>query len=128
MISRLAQRWSWPRFTVVVAVLLAVYPVMVLVDFYSFVLATRMELGRWPVFNDPDPKLMAGHAQRIRITLGLVFVPVAVISAGMLSLTARWWFSCFPVWRILGLGVVCTAIFWCVARMDPGGYWNWFMD
>ena len=113
---------------VIVAVLLAVYPVFVLVDFYSFVLAARVELGRWPVFNDPDPKLMSGHEQRIRVTLGLVFVPVAGISAGVLSLAGRRWLSCFPVWRIISLTAVCTAIFYTVARLDPGGYWNWFMD
>src|SRR5262245_66358463 len=110
------------------AVVAAVFPVLVLIDFFSFVLSVRLELGRWPKFGDPDPKVIAAGLWRIRIGLELYWFLAASAVALGLACFGRWRQKDFPVWLIVILTIASAALLLAFCQYDPGGFLNWFWD
>lgn len=123
----------WPRPLVILTAAAALFPLLVLGEFYSFVLQARLELGRWPVFNDPYPKTWAtivsgfpiGH---FRIGIGVIAFPVVSLAAVALSVFGRWREKDFPMWRLIGTAALAAAVFVRMAKLDPGNFWSWFWD
>jgi hypothetical protein len=110
------------------AALAAVFPLVVIANFYLFVLLTRFDLGHWPVFNDPFPKALPGQVQSLSIGLTFVAFPFVSLLAVMLSLWGRWRYADFPLWKLLAVIVASAALLLTMARIDPGGFLNWFID
>jgi hypothetical protein len=110
------------------ALLAAMFPLVVLANFYLFVWLTRLELGHWPVFNDPFPKALPGQLQSLSIGLTFVVFPFVSLIAIALSLWGRWRYSDFPLWKVLAAIVTCAAVLLIMAGIDPGGFLNWFGD
>jgi hypothetical protein len=111
-----------------VAALLSLSPLVVLANFYLFVLLARIDLGHWPVFNDPDPRYLPANLVRYTIVLSFVLLPFSAAAALALSLFGRWRNAHFPLWRLLGLLCASAAMLVIVLWIDPGGFKNWFID
>jgi hypothetical protein len=105
-------------------------PALALVIFYSFVIRAYMVLGKWPVFNTPDPKNLNFDIHRIIVYLGLMLPFAAFIP--WLAVTIFCWnkqlFSkSFLATSILSY-VLLFTLFILIIRLDPSGYSNWFAD
>jgi hypothetical protein len=104
------------------------FPLMVLANFYLFVVLTRLDLGRWPIFNDPFPKALSGQLQSLSIGLTFVAFPIVSLIAVALALWGRWRHEDFPLWKLLATIITCAAVLLTMAQIDPGGFLNWFVD
>ena len=111
-----------------VALILAVFPVLSLLALLLGVFAARLHLGHWPSYNNPDPKQIASGLPHLVIQLCLMLVPVSVFSAIALALVGRSRSKQFPFWTILMATAVSVALLIAYGRIDPGGFVNWFMD
>jgi hypothetical protein len=110
------------------AALAAMFPLVVIANFYLFVWLTRIDLGRWPVFNDPFPKALPGQLQSLSIGLTFVAFPFVSLIAVALSLWGRWRYVDFPLWKLLAAIIACALLLLTMAKFDPGGFLNWFVD
>ena len=106
----------------------AVFPLLVLLDFFSFVLQVASEIHRWPRFGDPDPKIIGAGLWRIRIGLGLVTFPFVSLAALVLARLAKPFSRDFPSLTVTGVTLVSAGLLGAVIRFDPGGFWNLFFD
>ena len=106
----------------------AVFPLLVLTDFFSFVLQVASELNRWPRFGDPDPKTMMAALWRFRIALGLTSFPLVSLAALILAWLARRFSRDFASWIMTGVTLASAGLLAAVIRFDPGGFLNWFFD
>lgn len=116
------------RDLVLLSAFAGMFPLVAIANFYLFVCVTRLELGRWPVFNDPFPAAMPGQALSLSVAFPAVAFPFVSLIAVMLALWGHWRYADFPVWKLLASIVTCAALFLIMARIDPGGFLNWFMD
>lgn len=116
------------RVLIQITVVASAFPLLVLVNFYLFVSLTRIDLGHWPVFNDPYPRMLPAVFQRVAIALSLMTFPAVSLAAVLLSLLGRWCYGDFPMWRLLALGVFTAGLLVIVAQIDPGSFLNWFVD
>ena len=104
------------------------FPLAVLANFYLFVSLARIDLGHWPIFNDPHPKAMPASVQRTSIALGFMAFPFVALLAVAVSLWGRWRHADFPIWKLLAVIVTCVGLLVTMALVDPGGFLNWFID
>ncbi len=111
-----------------IVTLAAVFPLVVIANFYLFVWLTRLELGHWPVFNDPFPKALPGQLQSLSIALTFVAFPFVSLMAVALALWGRWRYTDFPLWKLLTIIVACAALLLTMRQIDPGGFLYWFID
>jgi hypothetical protein len=112
------------RFTAVAAA----FPLVALANFYLFVCLSRIDLGHWPVFNDPYPRVLPSAFQRISIFLSFMAVPAVSVAGVLSSVIGRRRYADFPMWRLLAFNVASAGLLVMLARMDPGSFWNWFVD
>jgi len=104
------------------------FPLVVLANFYFFVSLVRIDLGHWPVFNDPYLTAIPAGFQRTTIALSFIAFPfVALLGVG-LSLWGHWRHADFPIWKLLAVIVTCAGLLVMMALVDPGGFLNWFVD
>jgi hypothetical protein len=124
--SRLAflNRRTWIQ----IAAVGAVFPLFALAIFYGFVCVARIDLGHWPVFNDPYPKFLPSKILRIGIGLNFYTFPVVSAVAVFWSLIGRWRYSDFPMWKLLSMTFASAALASLVFKLDPGSFVNWFID
>jgi hypothetical protein len=114
-----ARRLTW---------LLAVYPLGWLGLFYSFVLRARVTLRFWPTPYRPDPQELGFTLHHLAINLGMVVLPVAVLSVLALVLLVPSSINGRRNWSALILAVVSLGLAITLARLDPGHYFEWFAD
>jgi hypothetical protein len=108
--------------------LLAVYPLGWLGLFYSFVLRARVTLGFWPTPYRPDPQELGFTLHHLAIDLGMVVLPVAVLSVLALVLLVPSLAKGRRNWSALVLAVVSLGLAIALAQLDPGHYFEWFAD
>jgi hypothetical protein len=106
----------------------AIFPLLVLANFYLFVSLTRLDLSHWPVFNDPYPRVLPANLQRMSIGVTFMAFPFVSLLAVLVSLWGRWRYVDFPVWKLLAAIIACAALLVTMAKIDPGGFLNWFID
>src|ERR1051325_1911663 len=85
-------------------------PLLFLISFCGFVCLARIDLGHWPVFNDPYPSVIPSGLQRIGISLGVVSFPVATLAGAVLALCGRRCNPDFPMWRMLFFNVTSAVL------------------
>ena len=117
-------RWDLVR----IVTLAALFPLVVIANFYLFVWIAKLDLGHWPVFNDPFPKALPDQLQSISIALTFVAFPFVSLLAVALALWGRWRYADFPFWKLLAVIVTCAALLLTMKHVDPGGFLNWFID
>ena len=116
------------RDLVLLSAFAGMFPLVVIANFYLFVCVTRLELGHWPVFNDPFPAAMPGQGLSLSVALPAVAFPFVSLLALVLALWGHWRYADFPLWKLLAVIVACAALLLMMARIDPGGFLNWFFD
>jgi hypothetical protein len=110
------------------ALSLAAFPVVLLVVFFAYVIRARLHLGHWPYYNHPDPKLLGWWIQHSLLQLGFVGFPAIAVASAVLAAVGRARSREFPIWTILATVVVASAALIALARVDPGGFMDWFWD
>jgi len=111
-----------------VALFFAAFPVLLLVEFFNYVVRARLYLGHWPFYNNPDPKQLGWWLQHSLLQLGFVGFPVVALAAAVLGIVGRARSREFPIWTIIATVVAASAILIAFARIDPGGFVAWFWD
>lgn len=108
--------------------LLAWYPLAWLVSVYLFVLRARFHLGFWPEPSRPDPKDLGFTVHHAVNWFGLATVPGAIIAAvGLAVIGSRiGWRT--KVWPTLSLAAVSFVAVIATGRLDPGRFFEWFVD
>jgi hypothetical protein len=110
------------------ALLLAASPALLLFEFFAYVVRARLYLGHWPYYNHPDPKQLGWWIQHSLLQAGFVGFPFAAIAAAFLAAVGRARSREFPIWTIIATAVVASAVLITFARIDPGGFMDWFWD
>lgn len=107
---------------------LAATPILWIAWFYLFVGRQRLLLGYWPKPYQPDPKLAGYVVHHLSIYFGFSAIPLALVGAGV-WVAARHrdhhdvhWKS-FVVFLSVSLFLLIMTIV-----IDPGNYFEWFMD
>jgi hypothetical protein len=107
---------------------LAAFPLLLLVAFFGYVIEVRLHLGHWPSYANPDPKQLGWWFQHSVLQLGFVGFPVAALLATGLAVVGRLRSREFPLWTVIATVVVASAALVAFARIDPGGFVDWFWD
>ncbi|NJR50496.1 MAG: hypothetical protein HC780_13940 [Leptolyngbyaceae cyanobacterium CSU_1_3] len=107
---------------------LAATPLLWVAWFYLYVIRQRIHLGFWPQPYRPDPKDADYAIHHLSIYLGWAVIPVIpFVVIGLIahrqSKDAR-----FKGRLALGLLALSYACYWTVVHVDPGQYWEWFLD
>jgi hypothetical protein len=108
--------------------LLAAYPLAWLSLLYLFVLRARLHLGHWPEPYHPDPKDLGFTVHHQAIWIGLMALPVVALATVALALVGRRKAGDRRIWPAVTFLVASIALVIFVARLDPGGFFNWFAD
>lgn len=116
------------QFALILLLLLAGYPLGVVVSLYSFVLRARLKLGFWPAPYRPDPKELGFDLHYLGVMLALITFPfVTLVCVGWI-LAARVRCRDFPMGPMLAYAGGCAALGFCLLRLDPGNFVEWFFD
>jgi hypothetical protein len=108
---------------------LAGFPLLTLASFYLLVCLARLDLGRWPVFNDPFPRTgLPAQVPFIGIGLSLLAAPYVGGVTLLAIMLGRYCHRDFPIWRTLLFAVVSGALLALMCEWDPGSFFNWFWD
>lgn len=110
------------------ALALAAFPLLLLVAFLGYVIEARLHLGHWPSYAQPDPKQLGWWIQHRILQLGFECFPVAALLAAGLAVIGRVRSREFPFFPIIATIVMANRAFLAFARIDPGGFVNWFWD
>ncbi|MBL9166713.1 MAG: hypothetical protein JNN07_03160 [Verrucomicrobiales bacterium] len=108
--------------------ILAAYPLAWLSLLYLFVLRARLYLGHWPQPYHPDPKDLGFTVHHQAVWFGLMALPVVALATVALALVGRRVAVDRRIWPALTFLVASIVLVIVVARLDPGGFFNWFAD
>jgi hypothetical protein len=108
--------------------LLAAFPLFVMVAFFAYVIRARLYLGHWPSYNHPDPKQLGWWIQHSLLQLGFVGFPFASLLAVVSAIVGRVRSREFPFWTIIITIIVASAVLIAFTLIDPGGFVDWFWD
>jgi hypothetical protein len=104
----------------------SIFPALVVLNLFSFVLRARLQLGRWPEPYRPDPKSLGFDFHHDQIFFGLVAVlPVAMVTFFGLVFTRKV-AERFSVRLMVYLVPLAGMIVWWMC--DPGHFLEWFLD
>ena len=120
------QRFRKPPF--MVAMFLAISPAFMIVALLEYATQARVYLGHWPSYNNPDPKNLGWMIQHASLQLGFTLFPLAILGAVGASIAGRAKSPDFPLWRVIGTAIVCSALLIAYCGLDPGGFLDWFWD
>ncbi len=112
----------------IATLLLASFPLLLLMVFFAYVLRARLFLGHWPSYNDPDPKQLGWWIQHSFLQLGFIAFPAVALLATMFAVAGRLHSRDFPFWTMLAIIALACGIVIAFARVDPGGFVAWFWD
>jgi hypothetical protein len=110
------------------ALTLAAFPLLLLVAFFGYVIEARLHLGHWPSYGQPDPKQLGWWIQHSILQLSFVGFPMVALIAAGLAVFGRVRSREFPFLTIIATIVVASAALIAFARIDPGGFVDWFWD
>jgi hypothetical protein len=82
---------------------LALFPMLLLMVFFAYVLRARLFLGHWPSYNNPDPKQLGWWIQHSFLQLGLITFPAVALLATMFAIACRFLSRDFPLWTLLAI-------------------------
>ena len=110
--------------------LLCLAPVGWAVLFSTFVVRARLALGRWPYAYHPDPKALGFEIHDAALLLGMSLLFAAPFGLLAQLLLGRRQPNLLPQhpWLWLAWFAATFAGFLIVARLDPGGFMNWYAD
>jgi phosphoglycerol transferase MdoB-like AlkP superfamily enzyme len=108
--------------------LLAATPLFWVAWFYLYVLRQRIHIGFWPLPSRPDPKDAGYIFHHLSIHLGVFLIPIITILAISFSVRQRATDKRFRWWRAIGLAAFSFVCYLGVMHLDPGDYWQWFLD
>lgn len=109
-------------------ILLAGYPLVWMASVYLFVLRARLHLGFWPEPSRPDPKDLGFTVHHAVNWFGLAMVPGAVLAAVVLAVVGSRLGWRTKVWPSLSLATVSLVAVVATGRLDPGRFFEWFVD
>ena len=96
--------------------------------FFAYVARARLHLGHWPYYTHPDPKQLGWWFPHSLLQLGFVGFPVVALASMVLAAVGRARSREFPIWTIIATVVMASAALIAFARIDPGGFMEWFWD
>jgi len=111
-----------------VALFFAAFPLLLLFAFSAYVVQARLYLGHWPYYNHPDPKQLGWWIQHNQLQIGFIAFPAVTLAAVVLAVVGRARSREFPIWTIIATAAVASAALLAFARIDPGGFVDWFWD
>lgn len=105
----------------------AAYPFVWLACFYLLVLRTRFAVGHWPHHAHPDPKHTGLDIHYSLLVWGMLALPFIGLGASSFGLWCKLRTRDISWPLVLGpaLSVVATVVYLSV---DPGKFWDWFLD
>ncbi len=109
---------------------LCVLPLAWAVLFGAFVGRARLVLGRWPYAYHPDPKELGFGLHDAAVLWGMQLVFAAPFGLLVLLLAVRTRPQLLPrrPWPWLAWFAGSLVAILVVARLDPGGFLNWYAD
>ena len=112
--------------------LLCLVPVGWAALFAAFVVRARLALGRWPYAYHPDPKALGFDLHDAAVIWGiqLVFAAPFGLLVQLLLVLVRRQPNLLPrhPWLWLAWFAAIFVALLIVARLDPGGFMNWYAD
>ncbi len=108
--------------------LLAWYPLAWLASVYLFVMRARLHLGFWPEPSRPDPKDLGFTMHHAANGFGLATVPGAIVASVVLAVVGSRIGWRIKPWPALFLAAVSLAAVMTTGRLDPGRFFEWFVD
>jgi hypothetical protein len=110
------------------ALSVAAFPMLVILDLLGYALEAGVYLGHWPSYANPDPKQLGWWLQHSALELGFVGFPAASFLGVCLAILGRTRSRDFPFWTVIITTVASIALLVAFARIDPGGVVAWFWD
>ena len=104
----------------------SLFPALVIVLFYMFVLRARIHLGRWPLPYRPDPKDLGFDFHDAAIACGFISV-VPVAFATLLHLIKLKHSGRMVRDKVVAYSV-CLALIILWGWIDPGNFIEWYLD
>ena len=120
--------WLGRRTVIQITATASAFPLLVVASFYLFVCLARINLGHWPVFNDPFPRFLPSEFPALGIALGAIIFPFVSAAGIFLAALGRRHYTKFPAEGLVVFNVVSAALLILLAQWDPGGFLNWFLD
>ena len=111
-----------------IALLVAAFPVLMILALYGYAFQAWGQLGHWPSYNNPDPKQLGWWLQHSALQLGFVGFPAASFLAVCIAIVGRIRSREFPFWTVIVTAFVSIALLVAYGRIDPGGLVVWFWD
>ena len=100
-----------------------------MVVFYSLVVATRVSIGHWPTYGNPDagtPDVPFSPVHLVVLCLAALSILFGPVAAAILLInrpTKSAWPNSYLVASIVTLVIGALTVY-----LDPGGYVDWFLD
>jgi hypothetical protein len=89
--------------------------------------AARLTLGYWPSYNRPDPKDVSALILDVPVFPLLLLSPLAVVVSAIISF--RDWYCGRNAWSRVAFAAVGSFLVLVVwLRLDPGGFFEWWID
>jgi hypothetical protein len=89
--------------------------------------AARLTLGYWPSYNRPDPKDVSALILDFPVWPLLLLSPLAVATS--LIIAFRDWYCGRTAWSRVAFAAVGSFLVLVVwLRLDPGGFFEWWID
>jgi hypothetical protein len=112
----------------VLGLILALSPLSLIVAFSGYVISARIYLGYWPHYNHPDPKQLGWWGWHGLLQLGFIGFPLSSLVTITCALILRAKIRTAQFWAIILASIVSVITVMIYARLDPGGFVNWFFD
>ena len=110
-----------PRWPIILASV-PLWPILWLLVFASL---ARVKLGYWPAYDQPDPKTLHWQLLDVPIFPLIFLAPAALLTSLVFALYG--WYAGRRDWRFL-LTVITFLILIVWLRLDPGGFFEWWID
>jgi len=110
--------------------LLCLVPVGWAVLFAAFAVRARLALGRWPYAYHPDPKALGFELHDGALLWGMLLMFAAPFGLLTQLVLGRRQPNLVPrhPWLWLAWFAATFAALLLLARLDPGGFMNWYAD
>lgn len=114
------------------ALIAALYPVLMLFLVLLTASIARLYLGHWPSYNNPDPGTIAWGLPHLVIQLCFIPLPLSPFLALAFAFPGPASSKAARVWPILIVMILSWVAAFVYAETDPGGvldmFLNWFAD